>query len=131
MEGFQAFTTMFGEIFRRDESLASGPPNMDIVEQKKSRVSENGREWTECELTMRPHPGVPDDVERAEMVILVDAKSRLPARMSMALVNKERSESVEFQLDYLKTGPNDIYDIGVVRSAGIVDRVPKDDLAID
>jgi hypothetical protein len=128
-EGFQAFTTMFGGIFRGDEALTSGPPNMDIVEQSKRRVSENGREWIEYELTLRPHSGVHDDVELAEMVIRVDAETLLPDRMSLASVNKKRPESVEFQLDYPKTGPNDVYDLGVARSVEIVDRVPKDDLA--
>lgn len=128
-EGFRSFSTMFGGIFRGDEALTSGPPNMDIVEQNKRRVSENGQEWIEYELTLRPRSGLSDNVESARMVIRVDAETRLPSRMSMASVNKERPESVEFQLDYPKTGPNDVYDLGVARSVEIVDRVPNDDLA--
>ncbi|MFT4554921.1 MAG: hypothetical protein ACI92S_000250 [Planctomycetaceae bacterium] len=127
--GFQAFTTMFRGIFRGDNALTSGPPNMEIVEQNKRRVSENGREWIEYVLTLRPHDDLPDDFDRAEMVIRVDTETLLPVRMGMALLSNERSENVEFQLNYPKTGPNDVYDLGVPRSAEIVDRVPKADLA--
>ena len=128
-ESFRSISAMFFGIFRGDDALTSGPPILDIVDQSKHRVIENGREWIDYELTLRPYSNLPDDVVRVRMVIRVDAATRLPSRMSMAAVDNERSGTIEFQLDYPKAGPNDVYDLGVARSVEVVDRVPKDDLA--
>jgi len=120
---------MFQAIFRGEAALESPIPSLDVVQQQQRRFKENGREWIEYDFTLRRQTRLSKENDVMRMVFRIDPNTLLPQRMTLATLNKEQPESIEFLLDYPKTGLVDVYALGVPRSAQVVDRVPNDDLA--
>lgn len=121
-EGLQRFQGAFEAIFRGQEKLDSPFMAANIVEQKRRRVSSDGKTWIEYELLLEMA------AKRARLVFRVDPETRLPESMKLVGLD-EGVAATTFRFDYPDEGPADVYALGVPRDAELVDRVPKGDLA--
>jgi hypothetical protein len=118
--------TMFSQLFRGSERLEPNFAGVPIVKQQRRRVTDQGREWIEYTLSLDYGP------QRGSIVIRVDAQTLLPASMEFSDAAEPTAQSrpqVRFALDYPEQGPADVYALGVPRSAKLIDRVPKPELA--
>ncbi len=123
---FRAIQTTFSDLFRGSEKLGPDLAGTRIAKQERRRVSDQGREWIEYTLSLESTAGP------RRVVFLVDPQTRLPQSMEYFDANEPTSEAkprMKLVLDYPEEGPTDIYALGVPRSAKIVDRMPKPDLA--
>lgn len=117
---------------KADQTLAylelggHGDQPVQVIDEKhKSVKDEAGRSWLEYEFKIRD----PDLTDAVHMTVRVDPQTKLPHLWrTEALIDKEKL-SREVVFDYPEKGPEDAYAIGVPRSARVVDRIPKDDLA--
>jgi hypothetical protein len=114
-----------GEFYQQlldPKGSASSPvPGMELVAQTRREIVEDGRTWSDIELTLRVVGG--DRVDR--MQFRVDPRTGLPH--SFAIKSGDRPLDTTL-LDYPDRGPGDIYDLGVPRTAKLVDRTPGDNL---
>lgn len=99
--------------------------NMKVVDQAVERVRDGGRDWLVYRLTFT-HTQEPQPFR---MTFRVDAATKLPASSRIELTHDGRTLARETRFDYPATGPADIYALGVPRTAKLVDRLPKGDLA--
>lgn len=117
---------MFADLFRGSDTLGPEFAGTRIATQQRRRLSDQGREWIEYTLSLEG-PAGPQRV-----VFRVDPQTRLPQSMEYVDAESPTAEPklrMRFVLDYPEEGPSDIYALGVPRSAKIVDRIPKPDLA--
>lgn len=100
-------------------------PLQAINEKPKSVKDEAGRNWLAYEFNVRS----PEGTEPFHISVLVDPRTKLPHLWKVeGTIGKEKL-SREIVFDYPEKGPVDAYALGVPRSAKVVDRIPKDDLA--
>jgi hypothetical protein len=123
-EEFRSLQKTFQALFRADVSLNSPDPHTRIVAQQRRRVVDGERTWTEYDLTLRL--GNDADGRQARVVFRVDSTSHLPH--TLTFIPGPPHPEVTYQFDYPDKGPADVYDLGVPRTAKVVDRVPTDDL---
>lgn len=98
---------------------------MEVVDQRLEQVEEGGRRWLDYHLAIR-NRALPD---RIEMRFRVDPDTKLP-RLCRFEGRLEGNRVVrQMRFDYPDRGPADIYDLGVPKTAKLVDRVPSDHLA--
>ena len=122
----RSIQTIFADLFSGSEKLGPDLAGMRIIKQERRRVSDEGREWIDHALTFEGQPGT------MRIVFRVDPQTRLPHSMAYFDVGGPTAEMkprMKFVLDYPEEGPADIYALGVPRSAKVVDRVPRPELA--
>jgi hypothetical protein len=115
----RSIQTIFSDLFRGSEQLGPDFGGNRIAKQERRRVSDQGQEWIEYTLSLEGASSL------SRVVFRVDPQDLLPQSMEYF----DTKSQVRFVLDYLEDGPSDIYALGVPRSAKIVNRVPKPDLA--
>ena len=124
---------VFNGILRGDDTLGSPLPRGETVAQRRNEVEREGRRWLEYELTVKNEMGGPNpSTLTSEFVFRVDPETRLVRSM---LVSQRADgkptvpEQVMVDFDYPEQGPEDIYALGVPRSARLDDRFPAGKLA--
>jgi hypothetical protein len=94
---------------------------MDVVAQSRRDVIEDGQAWVEIDLTLKVVGG-----DRKQSIrFRVDPKSKLPHSCVFQSIEGPIGTRL---FDYPDRGPADIYDLGVPRTAKLVDRIPSNDL---
>jgi hypothetical protein len=121
------FEEMFLGAMRGDKNIDSALPGLETISREFRTVIENDKTWTEYDFVLR-------NVSRAEtirFVLRVDPKTNLPTSMKTSSLSGGITPTQEFTFDYPDedAGPRDIYDLGVPRTAKLVDRMPSEDLA--
>ena len=95
-------------------------PGMEVVAQSRRDVVEGESEWIDIDLTLRVVGG-----DRQEQVrFRIDPATKRPH--SVVFQSREGQGTTLF--DYPDHGPADIYELGVPRTAKLVDRTPGEDL---
>jgi hypothetical protein len=94
---------------------------MEVVAQSRRDIVEDGRAWVDIELTLKVIAGD----RKQTMRFRVDPKTKLPHSCVFQSIEGPVGTSL---FDYPDRGPADIYDLGVPRTAKIVDRLPTNDL---
>jgi len=110
---------LFQEIIRGDAQIKPKFADLDLKDQKHSRITKDGREWDQYELHFVHSDFIKLDFH---ITFLVDAETHLPRSMVAHFVD-EPGEHFKFEFDYPATGPADIYALDVPKSAELVDRV--------
>lgn len=95
-----------------------------VLEQSVHKVTEDGRGWLDYRLKVRD----PKSAQPIAMWFRVDPLTKLPHFSRIDGTWEGKPASVESRFDYPEKGPIDIYDLGVPRTAKLVDRVPTDDI---
>jgi hypothetical protein len=108
----------------RLEFLGRKREGMQVVSQQVERVTDEGREWIDYRLSVK-HAVL---AEPMQILIRVDALTRLPRLFRMEAPGIRQAPIDETWFDYPQTGPADVYALGVPKSATLVDRVPQGDL---
>lgn len=98
--------------------------DQQVVEQRVDKVKEGDREWLDYRITVK-YPKQPDPVR---MTFRVDAMTKLPKLSRIEGVRNGQPMVREIQFDYPEKGPADIHELGVPKTAKLVDRVPTGDL---
>ena len=105
---------------RGDQTLDPGP--IFGAAQRHTTVEQNNT-WTDYDFNLRStiHGRNP------HMILRVDGKTNLPASMkvSQQIDGKSRIEEIFFDYPAESAGPHDIYELGVPRTAKVVDRMPS------
>jgi hypothetical protein len=105
-----------------DKGPAKSPvPGMEIVAQSRRNLVVDGQTWVEIELTLKVVAGD----RKQSMRFRVDPKTRLPHSCVFQSIEGPVGTTL---FDYPDRGPADIYDLGVPRTAKVVDRMPSHDL---
>jgi len=106
------------------EFLGPEREKMKVLDQEMKKVTEDGHQWLDYGLTVS-HSGSDQPLR---MLFRVDADTKLPrlCRIEGRWNDKPMVEATRF--DYPDHGPVDIYDVGVPKTAKLVDRVPAGDL---
>ncbi len=112
--------------FMQGEAANVAWPDAEVVKRERRTVVENGKSWTEFEFELRP-AGL-DKTTRC--IVRVDPQTNLPVSMKSGPVAGQHP-GFDFVFDYPaeNAGPVDIYDLGVPRTARVVDRLPSKTLA--
>jgi len=96
--------------------------NETVAKLKRTNVVERGKRWIDYDVVVRR-------TDRRDTVrtihIRLDGQTRLPTRWDEEL---QDGRQVMTRFDYPSTGPRDIYDLGVPKTARVVDRIPSGDL---
>ena len=131
---YAAITTTL-RVLLRDEQLADNSldrmeflgeerKDMTLVRQKLEKVEEDGRRWLDYHVTVRYR----DLADPIEVLIRVDPETEL-VRLSRFEGRWEGKHMVsETRFDYPRKGPVDVYDLGVPKTAKLVDRMPSDEV---
>jgi hypothetical protein len=112
---------------------------METVSQQRHSVVENDKTWIDYDFVLR----VVTRDETIRLVFRVDPTTNLPASMNISSFagrpamgnvadpSDRTTPTIEMAFDYPAedTGPRDIYDLGVPRTAKLVDRMPSTELA--
>jgi hypothetical protein len=106
------------------EFLGRDRSNMELVDQALERGEEDGEQRLEWRLTIR-HRERPEELKLA---FRIDPETKLPRSYRLEGVWEGVHGVEEAQLDYPEEGPADVYDLGVPRTAKLVDRVPTDNV---
>jgi len=105
-------------------------PKEKIVRSEKKDLTENAKPWIEYSFTLERRY---EPLTKRNLVIRVDASSKLLHSCIVRHLAGPTSATVRLtsttRFDFPETGPADIYALGAPRSAEIVDRVPRGDLA--
>ncbi len=97
---------------------------MKVLDQRVEKVTEQGHAWLDYRLTVK-NAGSADPVR---MLLRVDPSTKL-LRMSRTEGRWDgKPVTREEQFDYPEKGPADIYDLGVPKTAKLVDRIPAGEL---
>lgn len=103
----------------------------EMVKQKMEKVEEDGMKWLDYHLTLMWHePKMPQPVE-IQLLFRVEPETKLlrRSRYSYKIQENDRATIMDWRYDYPEKGPADVYDIGVSKTAKLIDRVPTNDLA--
>jgi hypothetical protein len=104
--------------------LGPGREAMKILDQRVDHVTEQGRTWLDYRLTVtEPNSSVP-----LRMFFRVDPLSRLPWLCRIEGVRDGKPGVYELRFEYPEKGPASIYDLGVRKTAKLVDRIPTGDI---
>ncbi|MCA9109428.1 MAG: hypothetical protein KDA52_05750 [Planctomycetaceae bacterium] len=123
-ESFNAFTRLFEELFQGQEHLSiamkfADDPNIEKVDQSRREINDATGHWYEYSLVIKQHGPKPHT-----MTVRVDADTLLP--QTMTVVDGDHDSSMTVRFDFPKTGPEDIYALGVPRDAEIFDHTPHE-----
>lgn len=125
-QGIRSIQAVFRDLFRGQEVVGRDFDGGRIVKQERRRVSTSGQEWVLYTLWLESPAGP------GRVVFRVDPRTMLPQSAECFDSRSPEADAkpvVSCILDYPETGPADIYALGVPRSAKVVDRMPKPDLA--
>ena len=101
----------------------------EVVKQSLKKVKEGDREWLDYHLTVKGHGNkLPEPIE-SQMLFRVDPETKLLQLVRCEYDWKGKHAVAEQSFDYPEKGPADVYDLGVPKTAKLVDRVPTTDLA--
>ena len=104
--------------------LGSERDKMKVLDQRMERVTEQNHTWLDYRLTVKYE----DSAEPVRMLFRVDPETKLP-RMCRTEGHWNGKPAIrESQFDYPEKGPADIFELGVPRTAKLVDRVPAGDV---
>jgi hypothetical protein len=111
----------FRQLLESKDRAVSPYVGMDVVAQSRRDVVEDGRAWADITLTLKVVGGD----RKQDVRYRVDPQTKLP--------HSSVFQSIEGPIgtilfDYPENGPHDIFDLGVPRTAKIVDRLPGNDL---
>jgi hypothetical protein len=97
---------------------------MKVLDQSVERIAEGERKWLDYRMTVT----MPDQAEPMRLLFRVDAGTKLPevCRIDGHWQGKVAIKEVRF--DYPDKGPMDVYEMGVPKTAQLVDRIPTGDL---
>jgi hypothetical protein len=98
-------------------------PGNELIGQTRREIEEGGKKVLEIELTLRVAGGSRGGP--LAMRIRVEPATKLPYALAMEAEDGKRYTAA---IDYPDRGPADIYDLGVPRTAEVVDRLPHDDV---
>lgn len=113
-------TEVFGQFMRGDDEVSAGTGLVEVLEQSKRDIDEDGRALTEYTITLRMSGG-----RVATTIVRVDPATRLPLT---ATIQSEGQADVACRFDYPEFGPEDVYALGVPRDVAVIDRLPSPDL---
>jgi hypothetical protein len=118
---------LFLRVLGGERRLDAPVPNMETISNDRRTVLENDKTWIEYEFVLR---SISRD-ETIRSVLRVDPKTNLPASMKLSSLSGGPTKTQETAIDYPdeNAGPRDIYDLGVPRTATLVDRMPSTKLA--
>ncbi len=97
---------------------------MKVLDQQVQKVTEDGHQWLDYRLTVS-HAGL---TQPMRMFFRADAVSKLPQLCRIDGEWNGKPASHETRFDYPEQGPTDIYELGVPKTATLVDRVPTGDI---
>lgn len=92
-------------------------PGSEIINQTRREIEITQKKWIEIELTLRIAGGSRGDPQ--SMWIRVDPATDLPGSV---VIQDEEGKKYTASFDYPESGPADIYDLGVPRTAKVIDR---------
>ncbi len=106
----------------------NGRIKREVIEQKVERTRQNGEVWIDFHLTVVGQDETMPSPVQLEVLFRVDPDTKL-LRLSRYECELDGKHIVsEWHFDYPAKGPADVYDVGVPKTAKIVDRIPADDL---
>jgi hypothetical protein len=106
------------------EFLGPERDRMAVIDERVRKVTESGRTWLEYRLTVN-HTG---SKQPMRMLFRVDCVTKLPFLCRIEAHHEGQPVAGESRFEYPDTGPADVYDLGVPRTAKLVDRLPAGDL---
>jgi hypothetical protein len=98
-------------------------PGMEVIGQTRRNIEEGTKKWFEIEVTLRVAGGSRGGPLSAR--IRVEPATNLPHSLTL---EGEDGKYYTASIDYPDRGPDDIYDLGVPRTANVVDRIPADEV---
>ena len=98
-------------------------PGMELIDDARREMTVDGKKWLGIELTLRVAGG--SRGEPLAMHIRVDLATKLPVLFAMV---DEEGKRYTAAIDYPDQGPADIYDLGVPRTAKVVERMVSEDV---
>ena len=98
-------------------------PGMELIGQTQREIMEGDKKWLEIELTLRVAGGSRGGP--LPMLIRVDPETKLPNSFNMM---DEDGKRYNASIDYPDHGPADIYDLGVPRTATVIDRMVSEEV---
>ena len=104
--------------------LGSERDKLKVLDQRVEKVKEQDHTWLDYRITVK----YAEVAEPVRMLFRVDASTKLPQMCRAEGQHDGKPVTLETQFDYPEKGPADIYDLGVPRTAKLVDRVPAGDL---
>ena len=113
----------FRQLLDNEQPARSSSPGLEVETESRREVEAGGRKWLEIESHSRVigNPGRP--LQR--MTVRIDPATKLPHSVTY---RGDDGLVATTTIDYRDTGPASIYDLGVPRTARVVDRLPGDDL---
>ena len=99
------------------ESLAAEMPELKIVGEREVEIDGRTLKEFDVESTLAGR--------EMKSTYRVDAATKLPVSSTTEI----NGESIETDIDFPKTGPESIYDLGVDRDVAVVDRMPAPELS--
>lgn len=114
---------VFEQLLMDQNDAAHAFPGEKVVQGGKKELTENGKRWIEYAFTLERRY---EPLTSRAMTVRVDAESRL---LHSWTIRESHGLTAVTRFDYPDSGPADIYALGVPRSAKIVDRIPRGDLA--
>jgi hypothetical protein len=95
-----------------------------VLDQQVEKVSEDGRAWLDYRMTVAD----PKLDQPIRLLFRVDVTNRLPRMCRIEGQWNGKPATSETRFDYPEKGPGDVYDLGVPKTAKLVDRLPSHDI---
>ncbi len=102
---------------------------LEVVKQEVKKVKQDDREWLDYHLTVMVHDNKPPEPGQIQWLFRVDSKTELLRLVRFEGDWNGQHKVVDENFDYPEKGPADVYDLGVPKTAKVVDRVPANELA--
>ena len=99
-----------------------------VVQQKFEKVKLADREWLDYHLTVEAQDDKSPGPIQVQMLFRVHPDTKLLRLARYEFDTKGQHVVEESRFDYPEKGPVDVYDLGVPKTAKLVDRVPTADL---
>jgi len=100
----------------------------EVVKQEFEKVKQDDREWLDYHLTVRGHANKLPEPIQVQLLLRVDPETKLLRLGRYECDWKGQHVVTEGWFDYPDKGPADVYDLGVPKTAKLVDRVPTNEL---
>ena len=101
----------------------------EVVKQDLRKVKRDDREWLDYHLTVKGHGHNMAEPIQSQVLFRVDCETKLLRLVRFEYDWKGKRVVAEHSVEYPEKGPADVYDLGVPKTAKLVDRVPNNDLA--
>ena len=100
----------------------------EVVKQEFEKVKQDGREWLDYHLTVTGHANKLPEPIQLQLLLRVDPETKLLRLGRYECDWKGQHVVTEGWFDYPDKGPADVYNLGVPKTAKLVDRVPTNEL---